>query len=288
MKCAFVSRHKLALLTLAAVVTAGMACQEVPSTASVEKRILRIATTTSVENTGLMALLSKPFEERYGVTVQVVAVGSGQALKLAKNGDVDMVLTHDPDAEEAFVKGGWGLGRIALMQNDFVIVGPAADPAQVAGAKSPEEAFSRIAATKSGFISRGDKSGTHLKELALWATANIKPEGDWYIEAGQGQRLTLEMADQKAAYALVDSATMEFSKQKLKIVTLYQNPGVLLNPYSAIVVSPGAHPQANIADAHAFVGWMLSDAGRAIIKGFQVEGKTLFVPHAYPTPKAEK
>ncbi len=259
-------------------------CAKDPEVTTAQARVLRIATTTSVDNTGLMALLVKPFEQRYGVTVQVLAVGSGQALRLGRNGDVDMVLTHDPDAEKEFVEQGWGILPLSVMHNDFVLVGPAQDPADVKSAATPEQALARIAQAKAPFVSRGDKSGTHLKELALWKLASIEPAGDWYVEAGQGQRLTLEMADQKGAYALVDRATFEVSKAKMKVVALYQNPEALHNPYSVIVVSPGAQPKTNVADALAFVGWMLSAEGQAIISGFQVEGRTLFVPESMPKP----
>ncbi len=241
-------------------------------------RTLRIATSTSVDNTGLLAQLLGPFQKRTGLTVQVLAVGSGQALALARNGDVDLVLTHDPDAEREFVRQGFGIFPVEIMHNDFVVVGPQSDPASIRNASSPAEAFQRIAGNQTAFVSRGDRSGTHLKELGIWEQADIQPSGSWYMEAGQGQRLTLEMASQKQGYALVDRATWDFSKGALDLTLLYESPQALHNSYTAIAVSPLKNPEANIQDAMACIGWLVSKDGQRIIGDYQVDSRSLFVP----------
>ena len=266
----------LVSLLFLALIAPGCRGSEAP--AAGEPRTLRIASTTSVENTGLLALLVEPFSKQYGVTVQVLAVGSGQALKLAANGDVDMVITHDPDAERAFIEQGHGLFAVEVMYNDFVLIGPSEDPAGVRGAPSAAEALARVASRGAQFVSRGDRSGTHLKELSLWKANGVSPGGAWYVEAGQGQRLTLEMADQKGAYVLVDRATYEVAKKKLKIVLLYENKTELHNPYSAMVVSSEKHPEANVPDGMAFIGWLLSSSGRKTIGEFRADGAVLFIP----------
>jgi tungstate transport system substrate-binding protein len=231
-----------------------------------------------VDNTGLLAQILEPFERRTGLTTQVLAVGSGQALALARNGDVDLVLTHDPDAEREFVRQGFGVFPVEIMHNDFVVVGPTSDPASVRNASSPAKAFQRIAGSKTAFVSRGDRSGTHLKELGIWEQAGIQPSGAWYLEAGQGQRLTLEMASQKQGYVLVDRATWDFSQGALELELLYENPEALHNSYTAIAVSPLKNPAANIQDAMALMGWMVSQEGQKIIGDYRVDSRSLFVP----------
>ncbi len=250
-------------------------------------RRVRIATTTSVDNTEVMHRLLEPFQKRTGLTVQVLAVGSGQALVLARNGDVDLVLTHDPMAEREFVQQGFGIFPVEIMHNDYVLLGPGADPAVVRGAGSPADAFSRIAHSKQDFVSRGDRSGTHVKEMEIWKQAGIQPSGRWYLEAGQGQRLALEMASQKQGYLLVDRATWLFSnstEHSLDLELLYENPEALRNPYSVIVVSPEKNPAANVQDALALLGWLVSPEGQKIIGDHRVDSRTLFAPEVHFQP----
>ena len=243
------------------------------------KRVLRLSSTTSVDNTGLLAKIIPPFEKRTGIAVQVLAVGTGQALKLAENGDVDAVFVHDRIAEDKFIAAGHGINRLGVMHNDFVIVGPPADPA---GAKGSDvvAALKKIAERKSGFVSRGDESGTHKAEKRLWKKADILPEGEWYLEAGQGQRLTLNMADEKSFYCILDRATFLTAADKVELKILVENDPVLHNPYGIIAVNPARHPKAKYVEAMAFAGWLTSAEGQDLIGNFKVNNKILFHPDA--------
>jgi len=243
---------------------------------------VRLATTTSTENTGLLDRLLPPFEKRFGVKVHVIAVGTGQALMLGRSGDVDVVLVHDPEAEDAFVQEGAGVNRRSVMWNDFVLVGPASDPAGAARTRGAAEALSQIAATKSTFVSRGDNSGTHVKEKALWQTSGIKPQGNWYLEAGQGMGATLLMADEKRGYSLTDRGTYLAFKGKVRLQVLVEGGEVMKNPYSIIAVNPARRARANYLGAMMLIAWVTSREGQKIIGDFKIGGERLFHPSAGP------
>jgi tungstate transport system substrate-binding protein len=245
---------------------------------------LRLATTTSTENTGLLAAILPAFEARFGLKVDVIAVGSGKAMKLGENGDVDVVLSHAPALEEAFVTAGFGVNRRSVMYNDFVIVGPRDDPAKVAAAKSAADAFKQIAAAQSAFISRGDESGTHEKEKELWKTADITPAGAWYISAGLGMGQTLQMADEKRAYTLSDRGTYLTYRAKGDLALLNQGDQALFNPYSIIAVNPARYPTVRYLDAMSLIDWMTSPEGQRMIGDFKVASEVLFHPTAVPPP----
>jgi len=239
---------------------------------------LRLATTTSTENSGLLEVLLPPFEEAFGVRVDVIAVGTGKALRLAERGDVDVVLVHAPAAEEAFMEAGLGLERRAVMYNDFVVLGPPADPARVAESGSAAAAFARIARARAPFVSRGDESGTHKKEQALWRAASVQPGGPWYLEAGQGMGATLTLADEKQAYTLADRGTYLALRDRLELTVLYQGDPQLLNPYHVIVVNPARNPQVRVREARALARWLTSAQAQGIIAGFRRGGEVLFHP----------
>lgn len=258
---------------------------DTPQAASGAPRRLRLATTTSLDNSGLTRVLLPPFEERYGVRVDVIAVGTGRALQLGRSGDVDVLIVHHPEGEANFIAEGAGVNHRRFMHNDFLILGPDADPAGVRKACGVAGALAAIAAAKKPFVSRGDDSGTHRKEQALWKAANIEPAGRWYIEAGQGMGATLMMADEKQAYVLADRGTYLAFKDKIKLVPLSQGDPALRNPYAVIAVNPARWKHANYLDAMLLAGWVTSPEGQKIIGDFRLGGEQLFVPDAVPVPE---
>ncbi len=243
---------------------------------------LRMATTTSTDNSGLLDYLLPAFEKATGLHVDVIAVGTGKALKLAERGDVDVVLVHAPKAESAFVQAGWGVNRRSVMVNDFLIVGPPEDPASLKDAASLAEALQRIKASGARFISRGDDSGTHKKELTLWPLAGGPPSGDGYLEAGQGMEATLRIADEKKAYTLTDRGTFLAMGTGMDLVPLCQGDPRLRNPYSIIAVNPARHPYVRYMEAMTLIAWITSPEGQARIGSFRVGGEVLFHPLAVP------
>ncbi len=245
-----------------------------------DDRRLRLATTTSTQDSGLLEYLHPAFEAATGIKVDVIAVGSGKALALARNGDVDVVLAHDPAAEEAFMADGAGIDRRPVMENDFVIVGPAADPAGVAGAPTARDALARIAKAGAPFVSRGDQSGTHVKELGLFQAAGIAPAGAWYLAAGQGMGPVLQMADEKPAYTLADRGTWLAMRGKLTLRLLHAGDPALRNPYHVMAVNPAHHPHARAELTRAYMDFLTGTEGQALIGGFKVDGETLFQPTA--------
>lgn len=251
-----------------------------PPAAAAQER-LRLATTTSTENTGLLAALNAPFQQQYGVSVDVIAVGTGKALKLGENGDVDVVLVHAPDQERAFVASGFGVERLPVMHNDFVLVGPEPDPAGAGDAPSPAAALARIAAAAATFISRGDESGTHQKELALWRSAGITPEGSWYLSVGQGMGAVLTMADDRQAYTLTDRGSY-LAYPDLNLRILLQGAPELYNPYHVIPVNPQRHPHVKADLARQYVEWLRGPGGQRIIREFRAGGQQLFFPDVIP------
>ncbi len=239
---------------------------------------LRLATTTSTENSGLLDRLLPAFEERNACTVDVIAVGTGQALRLGRGGDVDAVMVHAPDLERRFVDDGFGVHRRTFMQNDFVLLGPRDDPAAVRGAPDVSAAMAAIAGARAPFVSRGDESGTHHRERGLWTAAGIEPAGAWYLEAGQGMGAVLTMASDKGAYTLSDRGTFLSHARELDLEVVHEGGGPLLNPYSAIAVDPARFDWVRHDLAIAFIDWLCGDEARAIIGGFEVGGETLFEP----------
>ena len=243
---------------------------------------LLLVSTTSTQDSGLLDVLLPAFTTKTGYTVQLVAVGSGQALKIGQQGNADVILLHSPAAEKEFVANGFGIDRRLVMHNDFVIVGPASDPAGIRG-ETPVDAFKRIFAAPTTFASRGDDSGTHVKELALWKNAGLDPAGeDWYIETGQGQGATLSIASEKGGYALTDRGTFLAYKSNVDLEILVEGDPFLLNVYHVITVNPEKYPNINLEGAKAFADFVTSDEGQKIIAEFGVEkyGQPLFFPDA--------
>ena len=243
------------------------------------QRRLRLATTTSTDNTGLLDHILPVFERRTGIEVDVIAVGTGKALKLAERGDVDLVLVHAKRLEEKFVREGHGFRRKKVMENDFLIVGPPSDPSGVKGASSLKVAMSRLASCKAPFISRGDGSGTHVKELSLWKLVGGPPSPPCRLEVGQGQAAMLRIASEKQAYALTDRATYLAVKGISEALhPVFEGAPELVNPYSLILVNPKKHPGVNFADACRFQDWFLSDETQGAIGRFVVADTVLFRP----------
>jgi tungstate transport system substrate-binding protein len=245
---------------------------------------LRLATTTSTENTGLLNVLLPPFEKKNNCKVDVISVGTGKALKLGERGDVDVVLVHARKAEDKFVADGFGVDRRDVMHNDFIIVGPENDPAGVKGEKDAAAAFKKIADKGAPFVSRGDESGTHIKEKELWEAAGVAQKGPWYMEAGQEMGATLIMANEKLAYALTDRGTFTAFKEKLQLKVLCEGDPRLYNPYGVIAVNPKKWPHVKYDLAKAFIEFITSEEGQAIIANFRKDGEQLFQPDAVKTP----
>jgi tungstate transport system substrate-binding protein len=241
---------------------------------------LRMSTTTSTEASGLLNVLLPPFEKANNVKVDVISVGTGKSLKLAENGDVDVVFVHARPLEDAFVANGFGVDRRDVMYNDYVVVGPKSDPAGLKDAKTAVDAFKRLAEGKAPFISRADESGTHQKEKELWKAAEIKPSGSWYVEAGVGMGAVLQMAFNKQGYALADRGTFIAYEPKIDLVIVSQGDKALFNPYGVIAVNPKKHPHAQYDLAMKFIQYVTGPEGQGIIAGFKQDGKQLFFPNA--------
>ena len=241
-----------------------------------------LATTTSTQDSGLLDVLIPVFEQKSGYTVKTVAVGSGQALKMAEQGNADVLLVHSPAAEKALIANSFGIERQLVMHNDFVIVGPPPDPAKIREAQLAVEALQKIAAASAGFISRGDDSGTHKMELSLWQQASLTPEGAWYQESGQGMGATLKIASEKEAYTLTDRATYLANRATLDLAILFAGDKALLNMYHVIVVNPAKWTKVNAAGARAFASFLLSPETQTLIGQFGIEkfGQSLFIPDA--------
>jgi tungstate transport system substrate-binding protein len=258
---------------------------------------LVLATTTSTQDSGLLDVILPDFETRYGADVEVIAVGTGQSIELGRNGDADVVLVHARSLEDQFVAEGFGINRQDVMYNDFIIIGPAADPAGIKGMTDAVAALNKLVETKSPFISRGDNSGTHTKEITLWeatmlplietasaadATKLVKrPEGDWYQSVGQGMGATLTIANEQQAYTLADRATyLARRKERLELEILVEGDSRLFNPYGVITVNPEKHPTVNAAGAQTFTEWLTSLETQQLISQFGTAefGQSLFIP----------
>jgi tungstate transport system substrate-binding protein len=253
-----------------------------------------LASTIGPIDSGIVSLLEDEFEKETGIRVRHVGAGTGAALNIAKKGQIDLVMAHAKSLEEKFIKEGYGTDRVALMYNDFVIVGPAADPAGIKGLKTAGEALKTIFVKKASFISRGDKSGTHVAEMELWGKAGVKPGGDWYkvYEKGpEGNAPTLRYTDQVNAYTFMDRATYLALKNQIKLAILVEGDEALLNFISLISVNPAKFPMVNNRDAKVFVGWLTSpDKGQRIIRDFGKDryGGPLFFPNSVAWHKQTK
>jgi tungstate transport system substrate-binding protein len=264
---------KVSVISLSLLMSIGFAC------AAYAQERLRMATTTSVQDSGLMTYLLPYFEKSCQCKVDVIAVGTGQALKLASGGDVDLVVVHDPQSEVRFVGEGFGINRRTFMVNDFVILGPPADPAGVRGMADAAQALARISKAGATFISRGDESGTHQREKVLWQKTGIKPAGPWYLEIGQGMGAALTMASEKQAYTLSDRATYLARMKQLAVGVLLEGDAELLNYYSVIQVNPARFPQVKSGLARRLADWFCSPEGQELIGAYSVGGHRLFTPN---------
>ncbi|WP_439684906.1 Tungsten ABC transporter substrate-binding protein [Cupriavidus oxalaticus] len=240
---------------------------------------LKLATTTSTENSGLLKYLLPRFEQKSGVTVKVIAVGSGKAMKMGEMGDVDVLLVHARKMEDAFVAAGYGVNRRDVMYNDFIVVGPANDPAGVKGGKDVLAGFRKLAGSGSKFISRGDNSGTDVMEKEYWKEIGIEPKGKpWYVSAGLGMGEVLTMAAQMPGYTLSDRATYGAYRAKTGLAIAIEGDPKMFNPYGIIAVNPAKHAGTNYADAMKLVEWITSKEGQDAIASYRVEGEQLFFP----------
>lgn len=244
------------------------------------KELLRMSTTTSTENSGLLAVLNPAFEAKYDIKLHVIAVGTGKALRMGALGDVDIVFVHAPSAELVYVKLGDFIDRTAVMHNDFVLIGPASDPAKLEEVKTAKEALHRISDKESTFISRGDDSGTHKKEKSLWQEAGIKPLGYWYVEVGQGMGAVLNIANETEAYALTDRGTYIAFNEKLSLKILFEGDDALFNPYHVMAVNPEKHKGVKYDLAMKYIQFVTSKEGQDIIASFRKGGQQLFYPDA--------
>lgn len=246
---------------------------------------LTLTTTTSTYDTGLLDELNAPFQDRYGVTVDAVANGTGAALETARAGDADVMMVHARSLEDEFMREGYGVNRRDIMFNDFVIVGPEDDPAGIDGTESAAAAFATIANEAATFVSRGDSSGTHTKELAVWEEAGVDPGGDWYQETGQGMGQVLNVASQQGAYTLSDRGTYLSQHSESDLVVLVQGPirggpELLANPYGVMAVNPAVHENVNYDLAMAYTGYITSPEGQRRIGEYTANGEQLFYPEA--------
>jgi tungstate transport system substrate-binding protein len=267
---------RLLLALAAALALALPTAAQAPSTAVI------LSTTTSTQDSGLLDVLVPMFERKSGYSVKTISVGTGQALALAARGEADVTLAHAPSLEKKYVAEGKMTNRRLVMYNDFVVIGPEEDPAKIKGDKRVVDALKKIASTQSRFVSRGDRSGTHTLELALWKQAGVTPSAPWYIESGQGMGATLGIADDRRAYALTDRATLLAFSKRVRLVTMIEADRLLLNIYSVMEVNPENGPRVNAAGGKAFAAFMVGPEAQAVIRTFGVDkyGEPLFVPIA--------
>ena len=252
-------------------------------TAFAETRI-RCASTTSTQNSGLFDYILPIFEKKSGIKVDVVAVGTGAAIEIGKRGDADVVFVHAKELELKAVEEGYFVNRRDVMYNDFVIIGPPNDPAKIKGIKSATEAFRKIAESSYPFVSRGDKSGTHAKELSIWKKTGIEPKGQkWYLEVGQGMEKTQRIANEKRAYTLTDRGTWLATREKdrLDMIIVLEGDPLLFNQYGVMAVNPGKHKHVKFKEAMEFINWIVSKEGQQAIASFKDKnGNQLFIPNA--------
>lgn len=250
-----------------------------------DDKFITIASTTSTANSGLFDAVLPAFEKETGIQVRVVAVGTGKAIRLARNGDADVLFVHHKPSEEKFVAEGMGIERFDVMYNDFVLVGPKSDPAAIKGSKTANDALQKIAKNQSPFASRGDDSGTNKKELSLWRAASLDPKsasGGWYRETGSGMGATLNVASGMNAYAMTDRATWLKFKNKGDLAILTENDPELFNQYGIILVNDKKHAHVKSALGQTFVDWIVSDTGQSLINDYKIQGKQAFFANAMP------
>lgn len=244
---------------------------------------ITVASTTSTQNSGLFGYILPKFTAKTGIDVHVIAVGTGQAIRQAEHGDADVLFVHHRKSEDKFVSDGWGIKRYDVMMNDFVLVGPVADPAHVKSAKTAEDVMSAIAKAEAPFVSRGDDSGTHKREKGLWAAAGIDPKassGKWYSEAGAGMGATLNIAQGMGGYAITDRGTWIAFKNKDGLEIVHQGSPNLANPYGVILVNAERHPHVKTKAGQTFIDWLISPEGQSEIAAFKLNGEQLFFPTA--------
>jgi tungstate transport system substrate-binding protein len=251
--------------------------------AAAQERSITVPSTTSTEQSGLFGYLLPRFTQKTGIAVKVVALGTGQALDVARRGDADVAFVHDQSAEEKFVTEGFGVKRLPVMYNDFVLLGPKSDPARIAGGRDVLEALRKIAAAKAPFVSRGDRSGTHAAELRYWTDAGVdidRAKGPWYRDIGQGMGPALNTASASDAYVLSDRGTWLSFKNRGELAILVEGDQRLFNQYRVILVNPAKHPHVKAADGQAFIDWLVSAEGQKTIAGYKIDGEQLFFPNA--------
>jgi tungstate transport system substrate-binding protein len=255
--------------------------------ANAADKFITLASTTSTQNSGLYDYLLPIFTNRTGIEVRVVSVGTGQAIKIAKNGDADVLLVHHRPSEDAFVADGYGIERRDVMYNDFVLIGPDTNPAALSAQTKASDGFRALAAKETLFISRGDESGTHKRELELWNSSGATPGGEWYREIGAGMGAALNMASSVEAYTLSDRGTWLSFGNKGDLKLLLSGDEALFNPYGIILVNPEKHPHVKIDMARVFSDWIVSDEGQDAIGAFTIQNMQLFCPNAYPDENSD-
>ena len=270
------------------------------------KKVITLATTTSTENSGLLAEINPVFEKKTGISVKVIALGTGAAIKTAEEGNADVILVHARSREDKFVADGFGINRKDVMHNDFIIIGPKNDPAGIKGIKNVNEAFMKISVSGSSFVSRGDDSGTHIKEQSLWKEAGIplkeikteavikgkkrhieyiRPEGDWYFSIGQGMGNTINFAFEKQAYTIADRGTFIAYQKKIDLIILLEGDSRLFNPYGIIAVNPKKHSHVNFKGAMKYINWIISKDTQRLIGDYMIDEEVLFFPDAIDLTK---
>ncbi|WP_135078891.1 substrate-binding domain-containing protein [Terasakiella sp. SH-1] len=268
------------MIRLSKFLVAGALLAMTSVSALAQKPFISVASTTSTANSGLFDYLLTKFTDESGIEVRVIAVGTGQAIRLARKGDADVLFVHHRPSEEKFVKDGFGDKRYDVMYNDFVIVGPKSDPAKVKGCASPNEALGKIKSSGASFASRGDDSGTHKRELSLWKAAGVTPDGTWYRATGSGMGATLNVAAGMGAYALSDRGTWISFKNKKDMEIVCEGDASLFNPYGVIAVSKEKFDHIKEKEAKQFVHWLVSSKGQKLINDFRVNGQQLFIGNA--------
>ncbi len=252
--------------------------------AGAQERSMVLASTTSTQNSGLLDAILPIFKADTGIQVFVVAVGTGQAMRIAQNGDADAILVHHRPSEDAFVADGYGIDRVDVMFNDFVIIGPKSDPAGISDVKTAPQAFANISSSQARFISRGDNSGTHLRELQIWQEAGLMPDYDGYLEVGSGMGVALNLASGMGAYILADRGTWLSFQNRSDLVLLFEGGVEMINPYGYVRVNPVRFPHIKSAEALELGNWLVSDAGQQAIAGFRIGGVQLFCANALTAP----
>ncbi|WP_448188704.1 substrate-binding domain-containing protein [Azospirillum sp. sgz301742] len=268
--------------TLLTVAAAALAVSIALPAAAAEERFITVSSTTSTEDSGLFKHILPLFTAKTGIAVRVVAKGTGQAIDLAKRGDADVLFVHHRPSEDKFVAEGFGVQRLPVMYNDFVVVGPKSDPAGIRGQKDVTKALTRIAEAKAAFVSRGDDSGTHKAEQALWTTAGLNPakEGGWYKSLGQGMGATLNAAAALDGYTLADRGTWLSFQNRAGLEVLVEGDKRLFNQYGVILANPAKFPHIKAAEGQAFIDWVVSPAGQKAIADYKINGEPLFFPNA--------